>query len=158
MDEKSQNSEPLTEAASQNQSENGGEISGEQAAEISNIAPDETAQNALMTQEEISEIAKYSEVLEQGDVVRLWEECEDYDKLAQTTLDTMNFIAEERLKQLMLQTRETNEKIMKMTFAGVQKHYEKKTAGLEAKYQRWIAIWAIGALVAGVCIGLAVKM
>ena len=82
-------------------------------------------------------------------MVELWENSEDYERLANATRKTMRYINDEQIKSFADALNETNEKILNLTFEGVKKHHEKKFEQIIKKQKIYVA----SAFAGGVLIG-----
>ncbi|CAD7286674.1 hypothetical protein LMG7974_00027 [Campylobacter majalis] len=91
--------------------------------------------------------------IENNDIVGIWENSEDYEKLAQTTVKTMQYINDEQIKEFTKQLTQTNEKILNMTFEGVAKHHEKKLEKALGAHKRQLIAYTILSFFIGIFAG-----
>ncbi|WP_069632020.1 hypothetical protein [Campylobacter pinnipediorum] len=81
---------------------------------------------SLQNNELQDDAIKLKQAIENNDLVEIWQESNDYEKLAETTIKTMQYINNEQVKEFTEKLTKTNEKIMNLTFEGVKKHHEKQ--------------------------------
>ena len=105
----------------------------------------------LVEQNELKETLELKERIENNTVVELWENSEDYERLANATRKTMRYINDEQIKSFADALNQTNEKILNLTFEGVKKHHEKKFEQIRKKQKNYVALAL--AFVVGVLIG-----
>ena len=105
----------------------------------------------LVEQNELKETLELKERIENDTVVELWENSEDYERLANATRKTMRYINDEQIKSFAEKLNQTNEKILNLTFEGVKKHHEKKFEQIRKKQKNYVALAL--AFVVGVFIG-----
>ena len=103
----------------------------------------------LVEQNELKETLELKERIENNTVVELWENSEDYERLANATRKTMRYINDEQIKSFADALNQTNEKILNLTFEGVKKHHEKKFEQIRKKQKIYVA----SAFAAGVFVG-----
>lgn len=96
------------------------------------------------------ETIKLKEAIENNDLVAIWENSEEYEKLAETTVKTMQYINDEQIKEFTKKLTETNEKILNLTFEGVKKHNDKKTEKIKHLHKNQLITYTILAFLAGI--------
>lgn len=82
---------------------------------------------------ELDEIKELKERIKNNKVVEYWENSDDFERLANTTVKTMKYVNDEQLKEFAKELNNMNEKILNLTFEGVKKHYEKQNDNLNNK-------------------------
>ena len=98
------------------------------------------------------------ERIENNTVVELWENSEDYERLANATRKTMRYINDEQIKSFADALNQTNEKILNLTFEGVKKHHEKKFEQIRKRQKLYVAsAFAGGVLVGAIGVWLAFR-
>lgn len=90
--------------------------------------------------------------IENNTLVEYWQSESDFEKLADATIKTMQFINEEQIKELMLSINKNNEKVLSMTFEGVKKRHENELRSIKQK-NKWQLIMSF---LAGLAIGILV--
>jgi len=113
----------------------------------------------LVEQNELKETLELKERIENNTVVELWENSEDYERLANATRKTMRYINDEQIKSFADALNQTNEKILNLTFEGVKKHHEKKFEQIRKKQKLYVAsAFVIGVLVGALCVWAAFRI
>ncbi|QCD52944.1 hypothetical protein [Campylobacter sp. RM16192] len=109
----------------------------------------------LVEQAELKEMIEFKERIENNTVVEFWENSEDFERLANTTVKTMRYVNEEQLREFAQGLNQMNEKILNLTFEGVKKHYEKQSEGASKKQKINITCaFVIGLVVGAVLVKL----
>ncbi|QKG28985.1 MULTISPECIES: hypothetical protein [unclassified Campylobacter] len=109
----------------------------------------------LIEQTELKEMIEFKERIENNTVVEFWENSEDFERLANTTVKTMRYVNEEQIREFAQGINQMNEKILNLTFEGVKKHYEKQHESVGKKQKINIACaFAIGLIVGAVLVKL----
>lgn len=99
---------------------------------------------------ELTDELKLKEALEKNDVVSIWENCDDYEKLSQTTIKTMQHINDEQVREFTQKLTQTNEKILNLTLQGAKKHHEKQTEKSKKLFRNQLITYSILSFFAGV--------
>ena len=113
----------------------------------------------LVEQNELKETLELKERIENNTVVELWENSEDYERLASATRKTMRYINDEQIKSFADALNQTNEKILNLTFEGVKKHHEKKFEQIRKKQKLYVAsAFAGGFLIGALAVWIAFRI
>lgn len=113
----------------------------------------------LVEQNELKETLELKERIENNTVVELWENSEDYERLANATRKTMCYINDEQIKSFADALNQTNEKILNLTFEGVKKHHEKKFEQNRKKQKIYVAsAFAGGVLIGALAVWIAFRI
>lgn len=107
-----------------------------------------------LIKKENSDEIKLKEAIENNDVVGIWQECDDFNKLSETTIKTMQHINDEQVREFTQKLTQTNEKILTLTFEGVKKHHEKQNQKREKIFKNQLITYTILAFLAGVVVGI----
>lgn len=91
----------------------------------------------------ITDIDTLKQSLENGDIVGVWENCDDFEKLAQSTIKTVQYVNEEKIRRLAEEINQSNNQMLNMTFEGVKKHHERKILNLKKQQKTKIVISVI---------------
>ena len=109
----------------------------------------------LVEQNELKETLELKERIENDTVVELWENSEDYERLANATRKTMRYINDEQIKSFADALNQTNEKILNLTFEGVKKQFEQ----IRKKQKIYVAsAFAAGVFVGALCVWAAFRI
>lgn len=110
----------------------------------------------LVENSELKETLELKEHIENNTVVEIWENSQDFERLASTTVKTMRYVNEEQVREFAQGLNQMNEKILSLTFEGVKKHYEKQSEGINKKHKINLACaFAIGVVVGAVLFKIA---
>lgn len=108
------------------------------------------ASEIVVAGEEAGALAKH---VADGDIAGIWEHCEDFEKLSEATIKTVQHLNEEHIRRMSEQLNAHNEQMLNATFEGVKRHHKKQVAKLERRYKQRAAIAAAVAFIAGVGLG-----
>lgn len=109
----------------------------------------------IVEQSELKEMIELKERIENNTVVEFWENSQDFERLANTTVKTMRYVNEEQVREFAQGLNQMNEKILNLTFEGVKKHYEKQSEGISKKHKINLACaFAIGLAVGALLVKL----
>lgn len=105
----------------------------------------------LVDQPELKEMIEFKERIENNTVVEFWENSDDFEKLADTTVKTMRYVNEEQVREFADGLNQMNAKILNLTFEGVKKRQEKEIAKLGKAHTFHLACaFGVGVIVGAV--------